>query len=83
MSEKGEHLSMQYAPVTALLVEAVKELNEAVEKDNIVLKAENEQLKGKIVAMESRMIGIENMFLAISTTLTKEKLVAHNQAGLE
>ncbi len=64
VSKKGEHLSMQYAPITALLVEAVKEL-----------KAENDQLKNKLTAFETRQAVIEDMLLAISTDLPKEKLV--------
>jgi len=96
VSEKGEHFSMQYAPITALLVEAVKELkaeNEAVRKDNIALKAEkdaeiaalkieNEQLKETLTAMAGRQKSIEDMLLALSAQ-PKEKLVTLNQAGLD
>ena len=41
VEKKGEYYSMQYAPVTALLVEAIKELK----AENEVLKAETEVLK--------------------------------------
>jgi len=77
VSKKGEHLSMQYASITALLVEAVKELkaeNEAVRKDNIALKTENRQLRQELLTIKDRQDAIEDMLLALSIDLPKETL---------
>ena len=79
VSKKGKHMSMQYGPITALLVEAVKELK--VENDTI--KAENTQLKEKLTALTDRQEAIEDMLLAISTSLQNEKLVKYDNAGLD
>ncbi len=71
VSKKGEHLSMQYGPITALLVEAIKEL-----------KSENEQLKEKLTSLVYRQETLEDMFLAISANLQNEKLVKFDNAEL-
>lgn len=68
VSKKDEYYSMQYAPITALLVEAVKELN----RENSLVKAENEMLKEKLVAMEARQNVIETMLLAASSFKNEE-----------
>lgn len=47
VGKKGEYYSMQYAPITALLVEAIKEM-----------KAENDALKARISALEQCRVGI-------------------------
>jgi hypothetical protein len=47
VDKKGEYYSMQYAPITALLVEAIKEM-----------KAENDALKARISALEQCRVGI-------------------------
>ena len=47
-SEKNDHYSMQYAPITALLVEAVKELK----KENENLMQENEKLNKRLNEIE-------------------------------
>ncbi len=70
VSTKSEHLSMQYGPITALLVEAVKELK----AENETVKTENEQLREKFAALADRQNAIEDMLLALSTDLQKEKL---------
>jgi len=70
VSKKGENLSMQYAPITALLVEAVKELK--TENDSV--KDENKMLKDKLTALSERQSAIEDILLALSTYLPKEKL---------
>ncbi len=75
VSNKGDHLSMQYAPITALLVEAVKEIkaeNEAIRRDNSALKSAIEQLKEKLMAQSARQDNIEAMLIAV-TNLSKEK----------
>ena len=56
---------------------------ETAKRDNTALKAENEQLKGKLIAVESRLDDLEGLYLAISTVLTKEKLVRHKQVVLD
>lgn len=47
VDKKGGYYSMQYAPITALLVEAIKEM-----------KAENDALKARISALEQCRVGI-------------------------
>ena len=44
VNKEGEYLSMQYAPITALLVEAVKEQQKTIEK----LQEENKKLEEKL-----------------------------------
>jgi hypothetical protein len=55
VSKKGKNLSMQYAPITALLVEAVKELK----TENETFKRENEQLREKLTALADRLEAID------------------------
>jgi opacity protein-like surface antigen len=59
VSKKGKNLSMQYAPITALLVEAVKELK----TENETFKRENEQLREKLTALADRLEAIDEMLL--------------------
>ncbi|GJQ58552.1 MAG: hypothetical protein D8M57_09220 [Candidatus Scalindua sp. AMX11] len=70
--------AIEYEYVVGLLVEGIKELNSKVEKskfDNVALRTENSELKEKLIVMESRLGKLEEMFLAVSTTLSKDKLV--------
>ncbi len=78
MGEDG-YKGIDYGRVTAILLEAVKELK--VENDTV--KAENEQLREKLTALADRQEAIEDMFLAISTNLSKDKLVKFDQAELD
>jgi hypothetical protein len=66
---------LDYGAITPVLVQAVKELK----AENETVKSENEQLREKLTALTDRQEALENMFLAISTTLTKEKLVKLDQ----
>lgn len=50
VDDSGEYYSMQYAPITALLVEAIKEL----EKNNYELKIKNEELVRQIAAIKTK-----------------------------
>ncbi len=63
---------MQYAPITALLVEAVKELKD----ENESVKVENEELRERLLTLEARQVSIETMLLAGSINFPKEKLVS-------
>ena len=74
VDEKGEHLSMQYAPITALLVEAIKELK--AKNDTTI--SENKLLKESLIALSNRQKALENMFLAIPSNLTKERMAMLN-----
>ena len=76
------------------MIEATKELRaekdaQKAERDAEIaaLKAENDieitKLKSENVALESRLDNLEDMFLALSTTLTNDKLAMHTQAGLD
>ena len=60
VNTEGEYLSMQYAPITALLVEAVKEL-----------KKENEELKAKLSRMDELEARIEVLNSMIMTAGSK------------
>ena len=48
VDKPGEYYGMQYAPITALLVEAMKEQQKVIEK----LEAENEAIKARLDAIE-------------------------------
>ncbi len=71
--------SVAYDKLVSVLIEATRELK----AENETIKSENEQLKGKLIAVESRLDDLEGLYLAISTVLTKEKLVKYNQAELD
>ena len=85
MGEEG-YKGIDYGRVTAILLEAVKELkaeNDTVKNDNAALKAENKQLKDTLTVLAARQETFEDMFLAISTNLPKEKLVKYDHAELD
>jgi hypothetical protein len=76
--------------VEALLVEAIKELKAeedaeiaTLKTENKAVMSENKDLKEDLLAMGERLDTLEDMYLAISTTFSKEKLVKYNQAGLD
>ncbi len=64
--------------IVAVLTKVVQRQQKEIEElkdENESVKVENEELKGKFISMESRLDDLEAMYLAISTTLPKEKLV--------
>ena len=63
--------SVNYAKLVGVLIEAVKELKDK----NDVVKSENIQLKDKLAALSDRQSAIEDMLLALTTDLSKEKVV--------
>ncbi len=78
--------ALKYNEFIPLLVKAVKELkteNDAkikqlrAENDKAFqkLKAENEQLRNTLASLTDRQVALEDMLLAVSTTLSKEKMV--------
>ncbi len=71
--------AVEYAYLVGLLVEAVKELK----AENDTVMTENQKLRETLTAIADRQEALENMFIAISTTLTKKKLVKYNQAELD
>ncbi|OHD13782.1 MAG: hypothetical protein A2Y41_03695 [Spirochaetes bacterium GWB1_36_13] len=80
---KDGYKSMAYANITALLVEAVKELKRqndekikemetrmsGFEKENEALKLENEQLKNRLAAYESKIQKIDAMLINLNQKL--------------
>ncbi|MFC1478911.1 tail fiber domain-containing protein [Candidatus Margulisiibacteriota bacterium] len=57
VSKAGEYYSIQYAPINALLIEAIKELeveNEIMKAKNETMEAENELIKARIEALENK-----------------------------
>ncbi|PLX21296.1 MAG: hypothetical protein C0597_03510 [Marinilabiliales bacterium] len=58
----GEYLSMQYAPITALLVEAVKEQQKIIEK----LQQENKNLEEKLNKLDDLQTQIDDLKRIIS-----------------
>ncbi len=44
-------------------------------KDNEIIRTENDQLRNALASLTDRQTALEDMFLAISTTLPKDKLV--------
>ena len=87
VNANGKFLGMQYSKITALLVEAIKELK----AENEDLKAtlgkskagngnansmkENNELKEKLATMEKRLDKYESMMLAILNDLPRNKMV--------
>ena len=79
VDNSGDHYSMQYAPVTALLVEAVKEQNKEFRSQNTELTAkikklekENENLKS--VVSENKILSNRiNMIEAVLNKLVQQK----------
>ncbi len=72
VSENNEgYLLVNNDPIMWTMLNAIKEQQAQIEQ----LKAENEQLKETASTLVARQNALETMFLAISTTLPKEKLV--------
>ncbi len=72
--------------IVAVLTKVVQRQQEDIEElkgENESVKVENEELKGKLISMESRLDDLEAMYLAISTTLPKEKLVKQDHVILD
>jgi hypothetical protein len=60
VSVKNESYSMQYSPITALLVEAIKEQQTLIEKS----KQENEYLLNEITSLKERLSRLESLISA-------------------
>ncbi len=72
--------------IVAVLTKVVQRQQKDIEElkgENESVKDENEELKRKLITMESRLDDLEAMYLAISTTLPKEKLVKLDRAILD
>lgn len=65
--------------IVAVLTKVVQKQQDEIEH----LKVENRQLSGTLKTLADRQEDLEKVFLAISTTLKKEKPVKYNQAGLD
>jgi len=61
IDKKGEYYSMQYAPLVALIVEAIKEYKVIMDDKLSKLKKENEALKAKNDVYEKRLQAIEKL----------------------
>ena len=87
VNANGKFLGMQYSKITALLVEAIKELkaeNEDLKatlgkskagNENANSMKENNELKEKLATMEKRLDKYESMMLAILNDLPRNKMV--------
>ncbi len=85
VSGKEGSKGLAYGQLTAVTVNAIKELKTendtikesvmTIKEENKTLKAENEHLRNALASLTDRQTALEDMFLAISTTLPKEKLV--------
>ncbi len=59
-----------------------KEIND-IKTENKIFKSENEQLRETIATLVARQETIDAMLLAVSTNLTKEKLVKLGRLNLD
>ncbi len=78
VSGKDGSKGLAYSQLTAVTVNAIKELKteiDTVKEENKTLKAENEQLRNTLASLTDRQTALEDVFLSISTVLPKEKLV--------
>ncbi len=71
--------ALAYDRITAVLVEAIKELK----AENDTVKVENKLLKEKFAALTDRQDALEAMFLTVSSTLPKEKLAKLNEINID
>ena len=65
VDNKNDHYTMQYAPITAVLIEAVKEQQSQIEE----LKSENEQLKIQLKKINQLEAKLEAKLEALSNSL--------------
>jgi septal ring factor EnvC (AmiA/AmiB activator) len=62
VSVNNDHYSMQYAPITALLVEAVREQQKQISNQNEQIKSyksENDNLKSQLQSIQEKVDKIE------------------------
>ena len=82
----GEYRTMQYAPITAVLVEATKELsdkNDQLEKEKVALATKVEQLETKVEQLETqnqRISDLETLVKAMQQQMNSEQSTVSSKA---